>query len=71
MDRAASRERNRVERAINRLKQYRAVATRDDTLATTSLAIVTIAMILERLSLCSLARSGANGQGKIAEGKAA
>jgi transposase len=31
-DRAASRERNRVERTINRLKQHRAIATRDEKL---------------------------------------
>ena len=45
-DRALYRERNRVERCINRLKQYRRVATRDEKLAVTYLAMVTIAAIL-------------------------
>lgn len=40
------RERNRVERCINRLKQYRRVATRYEKLAVTYLAMVTIAAIL-------------------------
>lgn len=45
-DRAAYRERNRVERLINRLKQYRAIATRYDKLAATYHATVSIAAIL-------------------------
>lgn len=45
-DRAAYRERNRVERLINRLKQYRAIATRYDKLAATYHAGLTIAAIL-------------------------
>ena len=45
-DRALYRERNRVERCINRLKQYRRVATRYEKLAVTYLAMVTIAAIL-------------------------
>jgi len=45
-DRALYRERNRVERCINRLKQYRRVATRYEKLAVNYLAMVTIAAIL-------------------------
>jgi len=41
-DRAAYRERNVVERFVNRLKQYRAIATRYDKLAVSYLAGVTI-----------------------------
>jgi transposase len=40
------RERNRVERCINRLKQYRRVATRYEKLAVNYLAMVTVAAIL-------------------------
>jgi len=45
-DRAAYRERNRVERLINRLKQFRRVATRYEKLAVSYLAMVTIAAVL-------------------------
>ncbi len=45
-DREAYRERNRVERLINRLKQYRAIATRYDKLAASYHAMLTIAAIL-------------------------
>jgi transposase len=45
-DREWYRERNRVERCINRLKQYRRVATRYEKLAVNYLAMVTIAAIL-------------------------
>jgi transposase len=45
-DRAAYRERNRVERLINRLKQFRRVATRYEKRAANYLAMVTIAAIL-------------------------
>lgn len=43
------RERSIIERTINRLKRFRRVATRYDKLATSYLAMVTIAMILEWL----------------------
>ena len=45
-DRDAYRERNRVERTINRLKQHRAIATRYEKLEETYHALVTIACIL-------------------------
>ena len=45
-DREAYRERNRVERLINRLKQNRAIATRYDKLAASYHASLTIAAIL-------------------------
>jgi transposase len=45
-DRERYRARNRVERLINRLKQYRRVATRYEKLAATYLAMVTLAAIL-------------------------
>lgn len=45
-DRELYRERNRVERCINRLKAFRRVATRYEKLAVTFLAMVTIAAIL-------------------------
>ena len=45
-DRAAYRERNVVERLINRLKQWRRVATRYEKRATNYQAMVTIAAIL-------------------------
>jgi len=44
-DRAAYRERNQIERTINRLKQYRAIATRYEKLAETYHALITIAAI--------------------------
>lgn len=44
-DRAAYRERNQVERAINRLKQSRAIATRYEKLAETYHALITLAAI--------------------------
>src|SRR5579872_392491 len=45
-DRELYRERNQVERCINRLKQFRRVATRYEKLAVNFLAMVTIAAIL-------------------------
>lgn len=44
-DRAAYRQRNRVERLINRLKQFRRVATRYEKRACNYLAMVTLAAI--------------------------
>jgi transposase len=44
--RERERDRNRVERLINRLQQYRRVATRYEKLAVNYLAMVTIAAIL-------------------------
>lgn len=44
-DRALYRERNRVERAIGRLKEYRRVATRYEKLATNYLAAVDVAYL--------------------------
>jgi transposase len=45
-DRERYRERNRVERLINRLKQFRRVATRYEKLADQYLGMVTLAAIL-------------------------
>jgi transposase len=45
-DRTAYRERNRVERLINRLKQYRRVATRYEKRAAHCLAMLTLAAVL-------------------------
>ncbi len=45
-DRAAYRERNAVERTINRLKQWRRIATRYEKRATNYRAMLTIAAIL-------------------------
>jgi transposase len=45
-DRAAYRRRNRVERLINRLKQFRRIATRYEKRAANYLGMVTIGMIL-------------------------
>jgi transposase len=44
-DRASYRERNRVERLINRLKQFRRIATRYEKLGVPYLAMVTIAAV--------------------------
>ena len=44
--RVSYRERNRVERLINRLKQYRRIATRYEKRATNYLAMVNLGMIM-------------------------
>lgn len=48
-DRDLYRERPVIERAINRLKRYRRIATRYDKTASSYLAMVTIACLLEWL----------------------
>jgi hypothetical protein len=48
-DRALDRARPMIERAINRLKRDRRIATRSESLASSDLAMVTIAMNLEWL----------------------
>jgi transposase len=45
-DRQAYRERNRVERSVGRLKQFRRIATRYEKLATNYLAWVTLAGVM-------------------------
>jgi transposase len=45
-DREAYRQRNRVERLINRLKQFRRIATRYEKRAVNYLAMVTLAAVL-------------------------
>jgi transposase len=49
LDRTAYRERNRIERAINRLKQYRRIATRYEKRAANYLGMLTLATILSWL----------------------
>lgn len=49
LDRAAYRERNRIERLVNRLKQSRRIATRYEKLARHYLAMLTVAAVLLRL----------------------
>ncbi len=48
-DRAVYRERNRVERAIGRLKRFRRIATRYDKTARSYHAFVTLAVMLDWL----------------------
>ncbi len=45
-DREAYRQRNRIERLINRLKQFRRIATRYEKRGVNYLAMVTLGMIL-------------------------
>jgi transposase len=45
-DRAAYRERNQIERLFNRLKQFRAIATRYEKLAARFQVLLTIASLL-------------------------
>jgi transposase len=49
LDRATYRERNRIERLIERLKQHRRVATRSERRASHYMAMLTIAATLLRL----------------------
>jgi transposase len=51
-DRQLYRERPIIERTINRLKRCRRIATRYEKLATSYLAMVTIAKVLEWLQVC-------------------
>jgi hypothetical protein len=51
-DRTAYRARSAVERLLNRLTPHRAIATRDETLADSSHALLTIARILLWLQVC-------------------
>lgn len=51
-DQEAYRERPIIERMINRLKRYRRIATQHEKLASSYLAMVTIAMILKWLCDC-------------------
>ena len=51
-DREAYRERNRIERLINRLKQFRRIATRYEKRGINYLAMLTIGMSLLWLKLC-------------------
>jgi transposase len=46
-DREAYRDRSMIERTFNRLKRHRRIATRFEKLASSYLALVTIAMMLE------------------------
>ena len=46
LDRAAYRRRSRVERLIDRLKQFRHIATRYEKRATNYLAMITLGMVL-------------------------
>ena len=46
LDRTRYRERNRVERLVNRLKQYRRVATRYEKLAESFVGMVNLAVIM-------------------------
>ncbi len=48
-DREAYRQRNKVERSINRLKRFRRIAARCEKRATNHLAMLTIGMSLLRL----------------------
>jgi transposase len=48
-DRLAHRERNRVERAVGRLQQFRRIATRYEKLAVNYLAMVTLATVVSWL----------------------
>jgi hypothetical protein len=50
-DKAAYRERNKVERLIGRLKQYRRIATRYEKRAANYLAMVTLGMTMLWLKL--------------------
>jgi len=64
-DRDAYRERNRVERLINKLKQFRRIATRYEKRAANYLGMITIAAILLWLSMALILSNAlpSNGAG--------
>ena len=62
LDRAAYRERNRVERLVNRLKQFRRVATRYEKRAASYLAMLTLAALLLWLRVAGPHRGQAAGR---------
>lgn len=49
LDRAAYRQRNRIERLVNKLKQFRAVATRYDKLKASFLATIKVVLAVIKL----------------------
>ena len=62
LDRPTYRERNRVERLVNRLKQYRRIATRYDKRAAHFLGMLTLACVLLWLSCALHEPAGPSGR---------